>query len=77
MANARKPPHHHNSAFCTKNIKKNHQLVERLRRISFEISCIYQKQSLDDMLVYAKDFDFLADYQFLNSSETHLQITNK
>jgi len=31
-----------------------------------------EKQSLADMLVYAKDYDSSADYQILNSFETHL-----
>ena len=59
------------SAFCTKNNRscpRIHQVTERLS--SFEIS---RGKSLDNMLVYAKDYDSSADYRILNSFETHPQ----
>ena len=39
------------------------------------ISC--EKHCLDDMLVYAKDYDSLADYQVLNSELKHWKCQSK
>ena len=41
--------------------------------ISFEVSYNAKGKNLDDMVVYVKDYDSTADYQILNSFETHLQ----
>ena len=54
-----------------------YQVTEQLRLISFEISRNAKAkppgQSLDDMLVYSKDYDSSADDRILNSLETHPQ----
>jgi len=47
----------------------NHQVDERLRLISFEISSNAKSKAL---MTYTKDCDSLADHQILKSFENHL-----
>ena len=71
-----KPPHHLNKAFCA---KENLPVLETTycscwaAKTHFTQNFMFsEKQSLDHMLVYAKDFYSSADYWILNSFETYL-----
>ena len=61
--------------FCTKNNRscpRNHQVVQRLRLISFEISCNAKSIALISSQSIPKT-DPLADYRILNTFETRPQ----
>ena len=66
LHHGQKPPHYLNGAFCIKNNRtclKIHQVTERLRLISVDISrdkkANHPARSLEDMLLHAKAYIIL------------------